>query len=515
VRIADLVRRHAFARPDETAIRCPEGSICWSDLERRTSALASVLAANLAPGARVAILTKSCHRHWETLFAASRAGLVGVPINYRWLASEVEQVLKDCAASALVVQVGLLGVDDLARLAAVASIGLVLSFDGSHPHAVDYESALASAGPTDEHPRSEINVIGYTSGTTGRPKGAALTADAAILSAFWFASLFGLQAGDRFLACMPIYVFRGGAGGLSPFIAGACSILQDFDAAAVVDLIERERVTHVILAPVMVDRLLQMPDIGSRDLTSLRGVWLGGAPSSPSAITALQELVGDIVGTTYGGTEATGIASARWSADPAKAHLLRSAGRPAPVMDVRLVTDDGRDVAVDEPGEIVVRGNTVMAGYWPDVPGGGLQDGWYHTGDIATRDSDGNLFLVDRSVDIVNSGGLNVYPTEIEHVLLEHPDVAECAVVAAPDPALGETVAAFVVTAGHGKLSVEQVEEHCRPRLAGYKRPRLIVLVDALPRNAMGKVDRRELRQRLWEGRDTTISGPEHSDPTR
>jgi acyl-CoA synthetase (AMP-forming)/AMP-acid ligase II len=149
-----------------------------------------------------------------------------------------------------------------------------------------------------------------------------------------------------------------------------------------------------------------------------------------------------------------------------------------------------------------------MAGYWPDVPGGGLQDGWYHTGDIATRDSDGNLYLVDRSVDIINSGGLNVYPTEVEQVLVEHPDVAECAVVAAPHPALGETVAAFVVTAADDELLVERIEEHCRARLAGYKRPRLVILADALPRNAMGKVDRRELRGRLWASRDSPISGP-------
>ena len=178
--------------------------------------------------------------------------------------------------------------------------------------------------------------------------------------------------------------------------------------------------------------------------------------------------MGDIV-STYGGTEATGIAQMRWPIDPAQSHLLRSAGRPSPLMDVRLVTSDGREAAVGEPGEIVVRGEAVMAGYWPDIDGGGLEDGWYHTGDIAIRDEVGYLYLVDRSVDIVNSGGLNVYSTEVEHALLEHPAIVECAVVGAPDASLGELVTAYVVAGD--VLTDADVEAHCRDRLAGYKRP--------------------------------------------
>jgi acyl-CoA synthetase (AMP-forming)/AMP-acid ligase II len=430
-------------------------------------------------------------------------------MNHRWLPTEIAAVLADCTAQALVVQADHLAPDGLAVLAALPRLQLLLGFGKSDPRLQDYEAALASAGPPPPRERSLINVIGYTSGTTGKPKGAALTPDAAIVSAFWFAALFGLQPHDHFLACMPIYVYRGGAGGLAPFVAGARSVLTDFDAAAVLDKIERERITHAIFAPVMVDRLLQQPDVAERDLTSLKSVWLGGAPSSPSVITALQALVGDIVGSTYGGTEATGIAQMRWPADAAQSHLLRSAGRPSPLMDVRLVTADGSEAGLDEPGEVVVRGEAVMSGYWPEVDGGGLDDGWYRTGDIATRDECGYLYLVDRSVDIVNSGGLNVYSTEVEHVLLEHPAVVECAVVGAPDAGLGEMVTAYIVATT--PVSEADIDAHCRSRLAGYKRPRAIALVAELPRNAMGKVDKRALRDRLWAGRDGQVGAAEAS----
>jgi acyl-CoA synthetase (AMP-forming)/AMP-acid ligase II len=516
MRIADLVRRQAGARPRELAIRCTDRSLTWSELDGRVDALASVLS-TLPHGARVAVLTRSCHRHWEALFACSRAGLIGVPLNYRWLPAEIERVLGDCGAAGLVIDVGgipavVAGGDAIEQFAALPEMRLILGFGGLHPRANQYEEALAAAPSGVQREPCPINVLGYTSGTTGRPKGAALTPDAAVLSAFWFASLFELGTDDRFLACMPIYVYRGGAGGLAPFVVGAATVLRDFEPGAVLDAIEQERITHCILAPIMVDRLLRQPELRQRDLSSLRGIWVGGAPSSPSAIAALQDLVGDIVGSTYGCTEATGIASMRWPHAAADHPRMRSVGRPSPLMDVKLLSADGEDAAARSPGEIVVRGDAVMAGYWPDVPGGGLTDGWYHTGDIAVRDDDGYLFLVDRHVDIVNSGGLNVYSTEVELALLEHPDIVECAVVGAPDDTLGESVTAYVVTAR--ALPLDEIDAHCRARLAGYKRPRTILVLDALPRNAMGKVEKQTLRQPLWEGRNSTIAAPSSPAPS-
>ena len=505
MRIADLVRRQASARPHDEAIRCSAETLTWARLDVRVDQLAAALA-HLPPGSRVGVLTHACHRHWETVFASSRAGLIAVPINYRWLETEIEQVLRDSGAAGLVVDLGHVEPSAVSAWARLPDMRLLVGFGGSHPSAADYEGLLESAGPLERRPASAINVLGYTSGTTGRPKGAALTATGAMLSAFWFATLFGLRPGDRFLACMPIYVYRGGAGGLAPFVVGATTVLRDFAAPDVLDAIERERITHCILAPIMAERILDEPDVDRRDLSSLRGLWLGGAPSAPAAVTRLQRLVGDIVGSVYGGTEATGIASMRWPFGEPDHPLLRAAGRPAPLMDVKLIAADGAEPTEGEPGEVVVRGDAVMAGYWPDVPGGGLVDGWFHTGDIARRDSDGYLFLVDRSVDIVNSGGLNVYSTEVESILLEHPQIVECAVVGGFDADLGEAVTAFVVSTGH--LTTQTIDAHCRARLAGYKRPRVIVLVDSLPRNALGKIEKQVLRASLWVGREQPIGAP-------
>ena len=256
----------------------------------------------------------------------------------------------------------------------------------------------------------------------------------------------------------------------------------------------------------MVERILASPRATGGALDSLREVWVGGAPSNPESIAALQRLTGATVGSVYGATEAAAVASMRWPADPEHGHLLRSIGRPAPLNDVRLAAASGREAQPGEPGEIRVRGSSVMSGYWPDADGDGLVDGWYCTGDIAVRDDEGYLFVVDRRADVINSGGLNVYSVEVERVLLAHPDVAECAVVSSPDDSMGEAVTALVVPAA-GPVDFGELERHCREALAGYKCPRQWVLSAGLPRNALGKIDKKAIRDERWAGREASIAG--------
>ena len=492
MRVADLFRRQAQARGDETAFVCGQSRVSWDQIDRRTDALAETLASHLQPGERLGVLTRGCHRHWEALIAASKAGLIAVPVNFRWLAHEVEQVLRDCEARALVLDTTLASADSLISAGQRVTLGYPwASGDG----ALDYDAHVTGPARAPTRPAAPVNVVGYTSGTTGRPKGAMLTQESAILSAFWFATLFGLRAGDCMLACMPVYVYRGGAAGLAPAVVGARTVMMDFEAGAVLDAIERESVTHIILAPLMVERLLEHPGLSRRSLRSLRGIWIGGAPSSPTVIEKLQALADADVGSVYGMTEATGIASMVWPRSKGAAEL-RAAGRQGPLMDVRLVADDGTQPEAGQPGELLVRGQTVMAGYWPDR-GSGLQDGWYATGDFGYRDEQGLLYLVDRRVDIINSGGLNVYTLEVEQALLNHPEVLECAVVGAPDPVYGESVVAFVrLTAGRA-LQEDQLKSHCRRLLAGYKTPRHFINVEEFPRNVMGKVDKSSLRAQL------------------
>ncbi len=423
--------------------------------------------------------------------------MVGVPLNYRWLAHEIQEAAADAGARGLILDMSLpvsQGILDNPGL-----FELIVGFNGADPRSADYESLVAehSGLPPVWRPAWPINVIGYTSGTTGRAKGAALSSASATLVAFWFATLLELRAGDRFLGCMPAYVNRGGGGCLSPVVVGATTHMMDFEPRAVLHAIERERITHVIFAPIMVTRILELPDATDFDLRSLRSVWVGGASAAPTMIASLQELVGNVVGSLYGGTEATGIASMRWPDATNESELLASVGRPSPIVDVRLIDTEGNDVRAGEVGEVTVKGESVMLGYWPDIHGGGLSDGWYRTGDFAIRDDQGFLFLVDRREDVIISGGLNVYSAEVERTLAEHPDIVECAVVGAPDAEFGETVAACVVVRPGSQFDISTMEDFARSRIAGYKRPRKLVLFDHLPRNAMGKVDKSLLRQQL------------------
>ena len=515
MRVADLVTRHAWARPRDPAVICGSERLTWKDLDERTGALAAVLAGASEPGDRVVIVTANCHRHTEAVFAASKAALISVPLNHRWTCTELAAVIRDVEPAALVLDLGLPEGTGPDLMDAIAPIP-VLAFGGRHPDAGDYEEALEAAGgrPVERRDPWPHHVIGFTSGTTGRPRGAVLSQQQALAAATWLAALFDISADDCFLACMPMYVYRGGSGALAPAVVGARSVVCDFDTETVIEAVGHQGVTHAILAPVMVDRILASPRATPAALGSLREVWVGGAPSDPESITALQRLTGATVGSVYGATEATAVASMRWPDSEEQAHLLRSIGRPAPLNDVRLVTESSRDALPGEPGEIQVRGATVMSGYWPDTGGEGLVDGWYCTGDVAVRDDDGHLFLVDRRADIINSGGLNVYSVEVEQVLLAHRRVAECAVVSSPDDAMGEAVTAVVVPAG-GPVDFRELERHCRESLAGYKCPRQWVLSDSLPRNAMGKIDKKAIRDERWAGRGASIAGSRGLDDQR
>ena len=511
MRAADLVGRHARARPRDPALACGSDRLTWRDLDERTDALAAVLADISQPGGRVAVVTANSHRHLEAVFAASKAALVSVPLNHRWTARELAATIGDVEPAAVVLDLGLSAGPELASAAAPVP---VLAFGGRHPGADDYDDALEAgrkrpAARRDPWPH---HAIGFTSGTTGRPRGAVLSQQQVLAAATWLAALFAIGADDCFLACMPMYVYRGGSGALASVVVGARTVVCDFDADNVIETISDESVTHAILAPVMVERILASPRAAEGRFDSLRGLWVGGAPSAPESITALQRLTGATVGSVYGATEATAVASMRWPADRENARLLRSVGRPAPLNDVRLAAPSGGEAEPGEPGEIQVRGATVMAGYWPGADGDGLVDGWYCTGDIAVRDDDGHLFLVDRRADVINSGGLNVYSVEVEQVLLAHPGVAECAVVSSPDDALGETVTALVVPAG-GPLDFGELERHCRNTLAGYKCPRRWVLSAGLPRNSLGKLDKKAIRDERWAGREAGIAGSRARDP--
>lgn len=507
--LAEIVRRQAVARPGDPSYSCAETDLTWRQTDERTSRLAAALyARGLRHGDRVAILARACHRYWEVHFGCAKAGLVVVPVNHRLQATEVKHILSDVGAKAAVVDAR------LAEVAAAADIPLRLGFGYAHGQPLDYEQTLAEHDPVPpevELDDGDLNVVAYTSGTTGAGKGAMLSHRGAVLSAYGYGMANRFRSDDVVLTCMPPYVLRGQSAGLSPALAGAHVVMADFVASEVVDIIERRRITQLQLAPVMITLLLAEPDLAGRDLRSIRAIWTGGAPVRPAELERLGAVFGDVLGSTFGMTEATGVAGMRYrlSSDPADLGRMASIGRPLPLLDVEVRRPDGTVTDDDEVGEIVVHGDTVMTGYWnaPEATAAVLRDGWYHTGDMARRDSDGYLYLVDRRVDVIVSGGLNVYSLEVEQVINRMPGVAESAVVGIPHELWGEAVAAFVVCHPGAAISESAVIARCRAELAHFKVPQSVRFPAELPRNAMGKLDKRAIRAPYWSQRGRGIAG--------
>jgi len=507
--LAQVVRRQAVARPRDPSYSCAKADLTWRQTDERSSRLAAALhARGLRHGDRVAILAQACHRYWEVHFGCAKAGLVVVPLNHRLQPAEVEHILRDVAATAVVVDAR------LASTVASADVPLRFGFGPGHGQPLDYEQALAGCEPVP--PRAglgdnDLNVIAYTSGTTGVAKGAMLTHRGAVLSAYGYGMANRFRGDDVVLSCMPPYVWRGQSAGLSPALAGAHVVMADFVASEVVRIIEQRRITQLQLAPAMITLLPREPDLACRDLCSVRAIWTGGAPIRPAELQRLGAVFGDVLGSTFGMTEATGVAGMRYrlSGDPADLRRLASVGRPLPLLDVEVRRADGSVTADDEVGEIVVRGDTVMAGYWnaPEATAAVLREGWYHTGDMARRDSDGYLYLVDRRVDVIVSGGLNVYSLEVEQVINRMPGVAESAVIGVPHELWGEAVAAFVVREPGAAVDEAAVIARCRAELAHFKAPQSVRFPAELPRNAMGKLDKRAIRAPYWSGTGRRIAG--------
>jgi acyl-CoA synthetase (AMP-forming)/AMP-acid ligase II len=391
------------------------------------------------------------------MLACHRLGACAVPINFRLTRGEVDYILADS--------------------------GAVMLVDGPLPLA-DVPAPQASIGPDDPA------LLCYTSGTTGRPKGAILTHANLVASTLCWIDEMGATADDVWLSGQPLFHI-GGINGMLPFLAlGATAIVTPttgFDPAATSALIERHAVTMCIFVPTQWDQICALPQH-----TGLRVAMWGAAPASRATLeTMASTFPGVDIVSAYGQTEMSGATTLLKGPDATR--KMGSVGRPMRDIELRLVDDAMNDVGTDAVGEIVYRGPQVMQGYWnnPEATAEAFAGGWFHSGDLATRDAEGYLRLVDRKKDMIVSGGENVYPAEVERVLREHPAVDDVAVVGFPHPRWGETPVAFVVGA---EVEATELIEHCRHHLASYKKPSAISFVAELPRNAAGKVLKRELR---------------------
>ncbi|KOX20541.1 AMP-dependent synthetase [Saccharothrix sp. NRRL B-16348] len=464
------------------------GQLTYAELAVRVTRLAHRLrAAGVGPGDRVAYLGPNHPSFVETMFAAHVLGAIFVPVNFRLTAPEVRYVLADSEPSVLVHGPG------FADVVRSAFSGAVVAVDSR------YEEWLAAGSdePIDEAVAAEdVALILYTSGTTGRPKGAMLTHANLIWNTYNLLVGVDVTSTECTLVSAPLFHVAALAQTLLPtFIKGGTAVItSSWDVDRVYDLIERERVTLTFGVATMYADLAASPRWATADLSSLRHLLCGGASVPDSLIRAYQER-GLTFCQGYGLTETAPGATFLEAGESVR--KVGSAGVPVFFGEVRVARAEGVDAAVDEPGEVQVRGPNVTPGYWRD-PGATaaafLPDGWFRTGDIGRFDGDGHLHVVDRLKDMFISGGENVYPAEVENALVEHPAVVEAAVVGVPDPRWGEVGRAFVRYAAGGGPTREELREFLLARLAKYKVPVHVDVVERLPRTGSGKVRKADLR---------------------
>jgi acyl-CoA synthetase (AMP-forming)/AMP-acid ligase II len=519
MRLFDHLDWHARERPDGAFAWFAGREISYREALARTNRIANALVAEgLQPGARVAFLSKNCAEYALFYYGAAKAGVVPVPLNFRLAPPEWSYIVNDARAELLFARGALVGAIDPVR-AELSSVKRCLALDAEAPAGWEsYERWLACSPAT--QPTREIDDSAdvyqmYTSGTTGRPKGAVLQHRAVTANAQQIcAAATSISPGDRYLIVAPMYH---AAAAVSSFWvvaqAGTLYIQEDFAPADVVRALSEEQIVAGMLVPAMIQAcLVLVPDVAKRNYESLRTLIYGASPIAVETLQRAIEVFGCGFAQGFGMTETTAAATFLLASDHVRAlrekpELLLSCGRALPGTDVMIADADDREVARGEIGEILVRGPQIMRGYWnlPEASAEALRGGWMHTGDAATMDDEGYVYIQDRVKDMIVSGGENVYPREIEDVLFKHPAVADAAVIGVPDPQWGEVVKAIVVLKQGASATQAELIEHARKALASYKRPRSVDFVVELPRNPSGKVLKRELREPYWVGHSRRV----------
>ncbi len=513
--VGALVSRASRAFSRQVAIKSPTRSITYEALDQRASRLANALhAQGLARGARVGVCLPNCIEVVEVELACYKAALVKAPINSRLSPVEVAEVIANSEAS-LIVTTSARAEAFLPLLKTAAPrLLLVDQPEGSTP---SYEGALAAASASFEVARvhsDELAVLHYTSGSSGVLKAAMQTFGNRLAQLRKFLMRAdGMRPGELLGLVGPI-THASGMQLVPALCSGATIRLFDgFEPGRFLAEMRADRVAHTFMVPTMINMLLA--ELGGKylPLPDLRRLSYGAAPMAPARILQAMDVFGPILSQGYGAGETTsGVCGLSVEdhlfARAARPERLASCGRPFLESQVEIVDDEGQPVAVGEIGEIVVSGPDVFAGYWraPELTAEVLKNGGYHTGDLARADDEGYIYIVDRKKDMVITGGFNVYPSEVEAVLYQHPAVADACVFAVPDDKWGEAVAAHIVLKAGQSADAAALDAFCAERLGGFKRPRMIEFVAALPKNANGKVARKAIQAPYWSDRARRVN---------
>jgi acyl-CoA synthetase (AMP-forming)/AMP-acid ligase II len=509
--IFDPIREYAQTRGEHTALIYGDRLTSYGELEQHANRVANGLSSlDLKPRCRIAVLTGNNDYFFEIWLGAALSGFVLTPINARLAPPEVLYIVNDSAAEVLIVDgpfqalvEGIAG--DLSTVRHIIS----LDKHSDWPLFSNWRSEQSADRFDASVDPADTMVQMYTSGTTGFPKGVELNHAGLLACARAMMGVAEWDPGEVVLVTAPLFHTAGSAWASSALQSGGTIVLlREVTPTSILNAFEENRVTEVLLVPAVIQMLMQSADCAGRDFSALKRILYGASPISVPVLRQALETFACEMEQGYGLTETVGPVAMLLREDHSTDDKLQSCGKAVPGSEIRVVDPDENDCAPGDVGEIIVSGIQIMNGYWnrPDDTAAAIRDGWFHTGDAGYFDADGYLYIHDRLKDMIVSGAENVYPAEVERALQDFPGLADVAVIGVPDTQWGEAVKAVVVAQPGTTLSEKDIIEYAHTRIAGYKCPKSVDFVDAIPRNPSGKILKKDLRAPYWEGHERKVS---------
>jgi acyl-CoA synthetase (AMP-forming)/AMP-acid ligase II len=500
--------------PDKTAIVFEDKRYTFSQLTERVNRLANgLLKLGVKKGDRVAFLQVNCNQCVETYFAVAKTGAIYLPLNFRAKEKELTYMLNSAEAETLIVGERYIPLVNSIR-PELKSLKNLISIENKHDDMLYYEDIISSS-PADEViteiDEDDTTMLMYTAGTTGFPKGVMLAHNSFSVYVLENVTPPDPEADERNILTVPLYHVAGIQAMMAAIYGGRTLVMErQFEAKEWMELVEKEKANRAMMVPTMLKQLMDHPDFSKHDLSSLKVITYGAAPMPiPVIKQALEVFPGVSFINAFGQTETASTITALNPEDhiltgteeekEKKLKRLASIGKPMSDVEMKVIDEEGKKLGPNEVGEILARGPRVMSGYWKDEEKTAKtidKDGWVHTGDVGYVDEDGYYFLSGRSSDMIIRAGENISPEELENVIREHPKVEDVAVIGVPDETWGEEPRAVVIPKKGEKPTEEEIMEYCRQNLASFKRPRSVVFADDLPRNPMGKLVKREIREK-------------------